>query len=136
MEFKWAHWAPLIGILFVMFLLFNSNRGLLEGMTNQSTQDIMVDGYGDLVKKIKGLYQQSAESIDKYRPQFEDIMLQTASMAEYGMTNCVLQAATGAGDISNPTQTQEFDKAMALLEKYKSLRQAAEDVLGFMDKSN
>jgi hypothetical protein len=136
MEFKWAHWAPLIGIVFVMFLLFTSNRGLLEGMTNQSTQDTMVDGYADMTKKIKGLYQGAAESVDKYRPQFEDIMISTASMAEYGMANCVLQAGTAAGDINKPTQTPEFDKAMALLEKYKSLRQAAEDVLGFMDKSN
>lgn len=136
MEFKWAHWAPLFGIIFVMILLITSNRGLLEGMTNQNTQDIMVDAYGDMAKKIKGLYQQLAEGVDKYRPQIEDIMISTATMAEYGMANCVLQAATGAGDISKPTQTPEFDKSMALLEKYKSLRQAAEDVLEFMDKSN
>jgi len=136
MEFKWAHWMPLIAIVFVMILLITSNRGLLEGMTNQNTQETMVDAYTDMARKIKGLYQKASESVDKYRPQVEDIMISTASMAEYGMANCVVQAATSAGDISKPTQTPEFDKAIALLEKYKSLRQAAEDVLGYMDKSN
>lgn len=136
MEFKWARWSPLIGIVFIMFLLFNSNRPLLESMTNQSTQGTMIDAYSDMTKKIKSMYQQSAGTLDKYRPQIEDIMIHTATLAEYGMANCVMQAANGVGEINKMTQTPEFEKAMMLLEKYKLLRQSAEDVLGYMDKSN
>ena len=137
MEFKWAHWAPLIGIVFVMFLLFNSNRPLLEGLTEQSTQDRMIDTYTTIAKGIKENSQKTAEDLDKYRPQFEDIVMNLASFSEYAILQELVNTAMVAKNISSPSgQPDIFYKTLDKVEKLSSLRKITEDAMNYMDKSS
>lgn len=137
MEFKWAHWAPLIGIVFVMFLLFNSNRPLLEGLTEQSTQDQMINSLTSVAKGVKKNSQKTAESLDKYRPQFEDIIMNLASFSEYAILQELINASMVAKDISGPHgQPDIFYKTLDKVEKLSNLRKIAEDAMTYMDKSS
>jgi len=137
MEFKWAHWAPLIGIVFVMFLLFNSNRPLLEGLTEQSTQDRMINTYTTIAKGVKDNSQKIAESLDKYRPQFEDIIMNLASFSEYAILQELINASMVAKEISDRSQQPDiFYKTLDKIEKLANLRKIAEDAMTYMDKSS
>jgi len=137
MEFKWAHWAPLIGIIFVMILLITSNRPLLEGLTEQSTQDRMIDTYTTIAKDLKEKSQKTSEQLDKYRPQFEDIILNVASFSEYAILQELINASMVSKDIGAPGgQSDVFYKTLDKIEKLANLRKTAEDAMTYMDKSS
>jgi len=137
MQFKWAHWAPLIGIVFVMILLLTSNRPLLEGLTEQSTQDRMINTYTAIAKDLKEKSQKTSEQLDKYRPQFEDIILNLASFSEYAILQELANASLVAKDIAVPGgQSDIFYKALGKIEKLANLRKTAEDAMTYMDKSS